>query len=184
MRIKIILLIFIVGMTNASFSVANQTGDIFFQNGDFQQAIKHWETNLSKFDNQVSQRIDILTKLAAAYQAIGKHSQVFNLLTEAASLAKQNSDTERSAIVLSQLSDAWLSVGDVEEALVLADDSLADAKGTKKASILARANNSQGNALAILEHYPESVTAYQNSISFAKQANDSNLAIKVSINLL
>ncbi|MBE9562780.1 MAG: CHAT domain-containing protein [Proteobacteria bacterium] len=186
MKTKIILLIFIIGITNATFSVANniQLGDISFQNGNFQQAIKYWENDLSKIDIQVSQRVDILTRLAAAYQAIGMHSQVFTLLSEAVSLAQQNKDMERSAIVLSQLSDAWLSIGDAEEALTLADNSFTDAKETKKPNILARALNSQGNALAILEYYPEAVEAYKKSISFAEQAGDLSLVAKATVNRL
>ncbi|MDM8565715.1 CHAT domain-containing protein [Candidatus Halobeggiatoa sp. HSG11] len=186
MKTKIKLLIFIVCITNAAFSVANniQTGDVFFQNGDFKQAIKHWENELSKLDNQVSQRIDVLTRLAAAYQAVGKHGQMFSLLSEAVSLTQQSKDMARSAIVLSQLSDAWLSIGDTEEALTLADDSFADAEETKKPSILARAANSQGNALAVAGYYPEAVEAYKNGISYAEQAGDFALATKININRL
>ncbi len=177
-------LIFIIGITSAAFSVAIQTGDTFFQNGNFQQAIKSWESELSQLDGQVSQKIDVLTRLAAAYQAVGMHSKVFNALSEAIELTQQTSDVARSAIALSQLSDAWLSIGDAEEALVLANDSLADAEATKKPSILARAANSQGNALAILEYYPEAMEAYKNSISSAKQAGDFTLATKAAINKL
>ncbi|MCK5877546.1 MAG: CHAT domain-containing protein, partial [Candidatus Marithrix sp.] len=186
MKIKIILLIFVIFITNTTISIANdiQTGDTYFKNGNFHQAIEHWEYNLSKLDGQVSQRIDILTRLAAAYQAAGKHRKAFDLLEEAVSLTKQSGDTERSAIVLSQLSDIWLSNGDAEEALLLADNSLNDANETKNPSILARATNSQGNALAILEYYPEAMKAYESSILSAKQAGDFVLATKATINRL
>ncbi|MFK5970538.1 MAG: CHAT domain-containing protein [Candidatus Marithrix sp.] len=186
MKIIITFIIYVICITSTNLSIASQTGDVLYRNGDFQQTIKHWENDLSQLNNKedASQRIDILTRLAAAYQAIGMHSSVFNVLGEAALLSQQTDDVDRSAIALSQLSDAWLSIGDAEEALVLADDSFADAEVTKKSSILARALNSQGNALAILEYYPEAVESYEKSISFANQAEDFTLATRATINKL
>ncbi len=186
MKIIITFIIFVIGITSTTFSIASQTEDTFFRNGNFQQAIKYWENDLSQLNNQenASQRIDILTRLAAAYQAIGMHSSVFNVLSEATSLSQQTDDSARNAIALSQLSDAWLSIGDAEEALALADDSVVDAEETKKPSILARALNSQGNALAILEYYPEAIESYKKSISFSKKAGDLTLATRATINKL
>ncbi|HHB93275.1 MAG TPA: hypothetical protein ENK59_08715, partial [Thioploca sp.] len=186
MKIIITFVIYVICTVSTNFSIASQTGDVFYRNGNFQQAIKHWENDLSQLNNKesASQRIDILTRLAAAYQAIGMHSSVFNVLGEATLLSQQINDMARSAISLSQLSDAWLSIGDAEEALALADESFADAEVTKKPSILARALNSQGNALAILEYYPEAVESYKKSISFANQVEDSTLVTRATINKL
>ena len=186
MKIIITFLIFIISITSTTFSMASQTGDTFFRNGDFQQAIKYWENDLSQLSHQenVSQRIDVLTRLAAAYQAVGMHNSVFSVLSEATSLSQQTNDMARSAVALSQLSDAWLSIGDAEEALALADDSIADAEDTKKPSILARAFNSQGNALAISAYYSEAMEAYKKSISFANQAGDFALSTRAAINNL
>ncbi|EDN66809.1 secreted protein [Beggiatoa sp. PS] len=50
-------------------------GDTFFQQGDFSSAIKSWEKSLASDNTTDSQRIDLLTRLAAAYQAIGMHKK-------------------------------------------------------------------------------------------------------------
>ncbi|MDM8561284.1 CHAT domain-containing protein [Candidatus Parabeggiatoa sp. HSG14] len=177
--------------TNNTFTQLNNQGDTFFQQGHFQQAIKSWEKTLTQFSAQenASQTISILTRLAAAYQAIGMHRSVFQTLNKALSIAEQMQDTKYSALVLSQLSDAWLSIGDSKEALLLADNSVSLAKETLakeifEPKILASALNSQGNALAIQQHYPEAISAYKESKQFATQSGDLELAVRASLNQL
>jgi len=157
-------------------------GDTFFQQGDFSSAIKSWEKSLASDNTTDSQRIDLLTRLAAAYQAIGMHKKVFKTLGDAIILAEQTQDVARNALALSQLSDAWLTIGDSKEALSVAKNSVQDARTANEPSILARALNSQGNALTILQQYPEALTAYKESKQSSIQAGDSVLAIKASIN--
>ena len=159
-------------------------GDAFFQQGDFQSAAKQWEKSLALFEDSASRRIDILTRLAAAYQNLGMHSAVFKTLDQAISLAEQTQDVMRSALVLNHLSDAWLSIGDSKEALLLANNSIADARFAQEPNVLARALNSQGNALIILQRYPEAIKAYKESTKLAEQVSDLELAVRVSINRL
>lgn len=167
-------------------SILNQ-GDNAFQQGDFQQAVKHWEQSLAGFEDQpfdTEQHIEILIRLAAAYQALGLHHRVLQRLDQALTLAEQTKDARRSAITLSQLSDAWLSIGDAKKALRLADDGVADAKVANEPRILASALNSQGNALTVLQNYPQAIEAYEESTRLAEQGGDLALAAKASINRL
>ena len=185
------ILCFSVSLTSTTLLAAEPTqlihqGNTYFQQGNFQQAVKHWEKSLPLLDDEknVSQRIDVLIRLAAAYQALGMHQLVFEILNKALSLTEQTQDAVRSALALSQLSDAWLSLGEPKEAMSVADNSVADALEAQESGVLARALNSQANALAILGHYPQAINAYTESLQFAHQANDSALAVKVSINRL
>jgi CHAT domain-containing protein len=157
-------------------------GDTFFQQGNFSAAIKSWEKSLALDSTTSSQRVDLLTRLAAAYQAIGMHKQVFKKLGEAMILTKQTQDVGRNALVLSQLSDAWLTIGDSKEALSVAKNAVQDAKLANESSILARALNSQGNALTILQQYPEALVVYKESEQVSIQTGDILLAIKALIN--
>ncbi len=173
-------------------------GDAFFQQGDFQQATKQWEKSLALCPENTSQHIDVLSRLAAAYQNFGLHRDVFLMLDKAISIAEQRQDAMRSAIILTQLSDAWLSIGDAQEALLLAENSIVDAKNAKAQKVLAMALNSQGNAFFILhsrfkffyrknlnlEYFPESIKAYNESAQLAEKVGEFGLAVKVYINKL
>ncbi len=159
-------------------------GDAFFQQGDFQQATKQWEKSLALCHKNTSQHIDVLTRLAAAYQNFGMHSDVFHTLDKAISIAEQRQDAMRSAIILTQLSDAWLSIGDAQEALLLAENSIVDAKNAKAQKVLAMALNSQGNAFFILQYFPESIKAYNESAQLAEKVGEFGLAVKACINKL
>ncbi|RKZ44391.1 MAG: hypothetical protein DRQ41_02935 [Gammaproteobacteria bacterium] len=170
--------------TGDTYAPLMSQGDALFQQGYFQAATKHWEKSLALFDGNTNQHINILTRLAAAYQNLGMHSAVFQTLEQAISLAEKTQDVKQSALVLSQLSDAWLSIGESKEALLLANNSIADARKAQAPKILARALNNQGNALIILQNYPEAIKAYNESAKLAKQVGDLELAVRVSINRL
>jgi CHAT domain-containing protein len=96
-------------------TVVEQTrqGDTFFQQGHFQSAAKSWENSLAGIDcaQNAAQCIEVLTRLAAAYQALGMHRAMFLRLEYALSLANFGQNAGQRALVNSQLSDAWLSVG-------------------------------------------------------------------------
>ncbi|HDN27312.1 MAG TPA: hypothetical protein ENG03_09505 [Thioploca sp.] len=97
----------------STFVELTHQGDAFFQQGHFQRAAKSWENNLALVECTINANpcIDLLTRLAAAYQALQKHSAMFQTLNQALSLASVTHDKGRSALVRSQLSDAWLSIG-------------------------------------------------------------------------
>lgn len=175
-----------VAPESSTYTQLMEQGDAFFQQGYFQQAVKHWEKTLAllKSIEKPSQRIDVLTRLAAAYQALGMHRAVFQTLDKASSLVQQTQDMGRNALILSQLSDAWLSIGESEEALSLAEESVADARTANQENVLARALNTQGNALAILKHYPQAIEAYQESAKIAEQTGELALVVRANLNQL
>jgi len=148
-------------------------GDAFYQQGRFQEAAKSWENSLAwvgACTDNTAACIDILRRLAAAYQALGLHSAVVPTLERALSLAEH--DLKRRALVSSQLSDVWLSMRHSDKIVAteaqkpneleyeywhktcsLACASVVDAKLVKAPIVLAGALNSYGNALAVLEDH-------------------------------
>lgn len=100
-------------LTHSTLSELTNQGDTFFQKGHFQAAVQYWEQGLALFEctNQASQCIELLTRLAAAYQVLERHNAVFQMLNQALSLTELSNDREHRALVRSQLSDAWLSIG-------------------------------------------------------------------------
>ncbi|MDM8565235.1 CHAT domain-containing protein [Candidatus Halobeggiatoa sp. HSG11] len=157
-----------------SFVELISQGDIAFQQGNFQQATKYWETSLNQVDceKDVNQCIENLIRLGAAYQELKMHSAVFPVLNKALSLAEQNQDTKHQAMIGYQLSDAWLSMRYSEGNFAtltkkdsmrekeleywgttcsLACNSVVNARKSNEPNILARALNNQGNVLTVIE---------------------------------
>lgn len=166
-------------VANRFMALTNQ-GDTFFQQGHFQPAAEAWEQSLALVDDctvNASACIDVLRRLAAAYQAMRVHSRVLPTLEQAWLLAEQTSDLKRSVLVRTQLSDAWLAMrqanpmgmstvavksNDLDKSkeflnwktvCALACSSVIDAKVVKAPMVLARALNNYGNILTVLQNH-------------------------------
>jgi len=173
-------------------------GDTYFQQGHFQSAAKSWEKSLVGIDctQNAAHCIDVMTRLAAAYQALEMHQTMLVTLEQALSIADVSNDIDRRALVYSQLSDAWLSVGFSEltlsldatanqvvpatedadqpkylkQALLLAEKSVTDATEAKNSSILARALNTQGNVWQVQGQQAKTSEAYNDNLYKALDA--------------
>lgn len=171
-------------------------GDIYFQQGHFQSAVKSWEKSLVDCTQNAAHCIDVLTRLAAAYQALEMHQTMLVMLEQALSLADVSNDIDRRALVYSQLSDAWLSLGSSEltlsldatasqvvpatedakeskylrQAQLLAEKSVTDATQAKNSSILARALNTQGNVWQVQGQQAKTSEAYNDNLHKALDA--------------
>ncbi|MCK5720158.1 MAG: CHAT domain-containing protein [Thiomargarita sp.] len=183
-----LVITYFIFLTNA---VANyntpliEQGDTAFQNGNFQEAIVLWEKAQVSLDKEDPyKQIDILLRLTSAYQALGKYRTVFKIIQIILPLAEKTQDIARNALILSQLSDIWLSIGDEKEALLLANDSIIDARETKDSLILATVLNTQGIILATFKQYPEAMAAFEECIELAVQIDNQILATKATINRL
>jgi len=184
-----LLILFTAPTLQATTPVAAATinqADQYFQQGQLEQATKQWEQILATLpaDAPSSERLELLLRLATAYQNLGMYRQVFKMLEPALSIIEQTKDAAQSAIVLSQFSDAWLTVGDAEEAKARAQDAVEDADTTNNPKLLAMALNSLGNALTVLGEYEEALATYQDSIEQAEQAGEGMLTLKASLNRL
>lgn len=113
--------LFLMNMTVFATELTHRTaieqvmdqGDTLFQRGQFQAAAEQWETSLEMINcrEHPFPCFDLLTRLASAYQSINRHNVMFLKLEQALCLKGQIKDMARRALLSSQLSDAWLSVG-------------------------------------------------------------------------
>jgi len=158
---------------------ALDNGDLAFRQGQYQQAVLSWEAALT--DASSESRIDLLTRLAGAYQALGHHKQVFLHLDQALQQLPET-DTVRRAQVLGQFSDAWLSIGDLEAAEEFAEQAVTTARQTAVPLILAAALNNRGNVLAMLPDYPAALADYAEAAQLAESAQDQTLALRAQLN--
>src|ERR687891_851669 len=111
--------------------------------GRYSEALKHWETALPNLTGD--ERFDTLLSMAAAYQALGRIEKAFSLLKEAQILAERTQDKARHALALARLSDGYLVVRRLEEALYYAENALALARQSGAPGVLAATLNHLGN---------------------------------------
>lgn len=185
------LLIFILlhcfinlSVAESDFTELLQQGDVAFQRGQFEHATTQWEKALKLLgDGQPTQKLPMCSRLAAGYQNLGMHTQVFAALEQALNLANELNDETQQAIVTSQLSDEWLAVGDTEQSEKQAKASVTLARKVKNDAVLARALNTQGNVLATTNDAEHAITAYQEALQYAEKIKDEVLQLKILLNL-
>ena len=168
----------------SDFTELLQQGDTAFQRGQFEHATTQWEKALKLLgDGQSTQKLPMCSRLAAGYQNLGMHHQVFAALEQALNLANELNDETQQAIVTSQLSDEWLAVGDTEQSEKQAKASVMLARKVKNDAVLARALNTQGNVLSTTSEFEHAITAYQEALQSAEKTKDEVLQLKILLNL-
>src|SRR5918992_1353681 len=123
--------------------------------GRYGEALKQWETILPRL--QGNERFDTLLSMAAAYQALGRIEKAFSLLKEAQVLAERDQDKACHALALARLSDGYLVVRRLEEALYYAENALALARQSGAPGVLAATLNHLGNVLVAQLRYAEAL---------------------------
>lgn len=177
-----------LGCTAEVIATDLTVGDNYFQKGQFEAAIKVWQAELAQYSaSEVStppsdRILDIYRRLAAAYQNLGMHKHVFSTLIEGVSWAEKAQSVPHSAQLLSQLSDAWLTVGDTQEALQRAHDAVADARLTQDSQILADTLNTLANAQLLSGDIDSALESYQQAQQAAQGIP--HLSFKIAINHL
>jgi CHAT domain-containing protein len=170
--------------TTPQFSDLLQQGDAAFQRGQFEHATSHWEKALKLLgEGQPKQKLPMCSRLAAGYQNLGMHQQVFAALEQALNLANELNDETQQAIVSSQLSDEWLAIGDSEHSLKQAHASVTLARRVHNDAVLARSLNTLGNVLFVTNDFEHALTSYQEALQLAEKTTDQALQLKISLNL-
>ncbi len=168
------LLIFTLFSTCAVANNILQQGKDLFQRGAFAQAIEYWENLLdSQLENQ--QRIEILTRLALAYQALGNYPTARTILQQA---VEKNGTEKQQVLVHSHLGDVLLAMQQPDAARESLEKKLSVARRLKDSLILAHLLNNLGNTLYVLREYPEALNAYIEVAELAQRAGDQLLQIQ------
>jgi CHAT domain-containing protein len=152
-----------------------------FKQGQFAQAIEHWERQWPTLPT--AQQVDVLLQLALAYQSLGLADNAFSALHLA--LPKTQSDPIRQSLVLGSLSDLYLRYRDFEQAEHYAKQSV-ELVCTPPDSPLACATafNYQANLLSLQGIYPEALAHYRKSLALAQQAHAPVLTAKLRSNIV
>ena len=162
----------------AQFEQADQA----FEQGRYTDAIEQWQHIYKQQDKK--QQIQILSKIATAYQKIGMHREVFQNLQQAYQLAETIDDKILQVNLVIQLSDAWLTIGDTGEALNLIQISETVSRELKDPELLAKVLNNAGNVYAVHESYFDAIDLYTEALQALESVDNIDLKLKVQLNQL
>ena len=96
----VVLVLFLVVGTIAAAELESNAARQAFQQSQYSDALKHWETTLPRLTGD--ERFDTLLSMAAAYQVLGRIEKAFSLLKEAQVLAERTQDKARHALALAR----------------------------------------------------------------------------------
>ena len=154
-------------------TLAIDAGEDFFQRGAFAQAIEYWEAALNETGHRNQQRIEILIRLATAYQAIGNYATAHAVLQQAQDSANSDGTQTQQVLVQSHLGDVLLAIQRPDEARKILETSLSLARrNNEEPLVLAHLLNNLGNALYVLQEYAEALSAYVEVTELAKHGDD------------
>jgi CHAT domain-containing protein len=150
--------------------------------GKFDQAIRHLEIVLQSDAVNPNERVDILIRLSATYQALGLSEKAKIPLLQALTLSQIT--PLQQALVFASLSDIALATQQDEEARKYIDKSMAilpkDASPLIKASI----SNNLANVLNVEAYYDQAIDQYKISETLAKEGGDKILEVRVLLNIV
>ena len=173
---------------------ALEPGTIPSQRGQFEQAIRHWQSLLTTDNLNPSQQINLWIQIGNAYQALGLSPPALDTLLQAKSLflTAQN-DTSTAAAIKEELAEIgvklFISLSDIS--LAQRQDKAARQYLNQGKSLLSSQTpqltqaillNQEGNVLAAEAYYAKALAVYDQGIHLAKQTGDGLLATRILTN--
>jgi CHAT domain-containing protein len=182
LKVTVISLVFSLTFDNCIATDALQQGEDFFRRGAIAQAIQHWETALDETQLETQPRIQLLIRLATAYQAKGHYATAHTILQQAQEEADRSGILEQQILVHSHLGDILLAMQKPDAARESLEEMLILARRHDDPLILAHLLNNLGNALYVLQEYVEALNAYIEVTELALRGGDPLLQIQALSN--
>jgi CHAT domain-containing protein len=114
-QIALFIVFSLFSITVAANEVENETsGEAFFNEGQFEDAVQAWHKRLSTPPCQKECQIDTSVRLSAAYVSLSHLQQAFNVLESVQQILDDN-DLEYKATVQMYLSDVYFAMRDFQD---------------------------------------------------------------------
>jgi CHAT domain-containing protein len=164
------------------------------QSGQFEVAIRHWQSRLTTDNLTTSQQLIILIQMGNAYQALGLSPQALDTLLQAKALflaTKNHTATvatmkvamaEIGVKLFTSLSDISLAQHQDKLAREYINQSQSLVLPTTPLLIQATVLNQEGNVLTAEAYYAKAIATYARCIRLAKQTDDQQLVTRALIN--
>jgi CHAT domain-containing protein len=172
-----------------------------FNNGSFKDAALKWENALELFDKagEDQEQVDVLTRLAQAYQHLGYYDRATERLEWAEKLANDRlRDDTQLALIRAKLANNYVTTRDkkkaeksFENAEESFDGALKAARNTNNPALTATILNDKGNLhvrraefdkRASQEEYGKAFDDYEESMTLATKAGNNELAATAQTN--
>ena len=162
-----------------------EAGAGWFRNGNFENALAHWEQAAAGYKaagNREGQTL-ALVQAAEAHLALGQYPRAFDKLQRALALAEQTDNPSLVAAVTGSLGNTYLLAGRVVEAKGALESAVDIATKAGNPTIAASTLNNLGNLLASQGSLDEAAAVYKRALDAARNAGNDDLALRASINL-
>jgi len=164
------------------YSQTAQQGEAFFQQGNYSQAIAYWEKALKEEKFYSAPYIDLIIRLATAYQAVGHHNMAHAYLQQIKLTVEDDGSMEQQVLFHSILGDVLLAMQDVVGAKEQLESYLSHAQQLNNPLLLAHLLNNLGNVYSIEEDYAAALEKYQQAAKFAQQNSASSSLYLLALN--
>jgi CHAT domain-containing protein len=155
-----------------------QQGQQYFEQGAYRHAIETWQPLLQDKALSTYQHVDLLIRLAAAYQAVGDYSAAFPLLKRAYQLGDQFGTKAQQSLVRSYMGDLLLVMNRPNSAYRYLDKAEALAREANQPEILVHVLNNLGNYFALAEDQKSALYVYEEVAKLAQTLNNAFLHIE------
>ena len=165
-------------------SEGDEKGALFWQKGDFVQAILYWSEAARLYEQEGNQRQQcrVLDNLSQAYQAVGQLRKAAAALETARLLAEATGNKDQSASVLGHLGNLHQALGNRDLAQQYLQQGLQLAREGAHDKIAAAIYNNLGNFFSSAEKYTEAADAYRESMVLSRMSNKPLLQATALVN--
>ena len=155
-----------------------------FQRGDFGHAIAHWQEAVHLYAAHQHRHAQgtALTRIAAAYQALGQYRQALAPLQQAYELAQQTGDQTQIASVLASLGNLFIALGPPATAEQYLRQALQRARQEDQTELTAAIFNNLGNLFTAQNQPQEALSAYRESVTVARHGGHPTMLLTASTN--
>ncbi len=178
---KIIKIIYLLLLWIPSVVCAEwlEQGQDYFEQGQYEQAIRSWEESLKTATLTPTQQIDLYAQIAHAYQSLGHAEKAIKLLEK--NLTFIEIGTDEHVLLLAALSDLYLATHQYIKARQYINQTIEYLKiEYMPHTISTMALNNLGNVLAVEAYFNEAISVYQTALIYSQQAA---LKIRILMNL-
>ncbi len=171
-------------MTQENISKPKEKAELFFQQGDFENAITQWVELAKEYGIQgnTNQQAATLIKLANAYYSLGQYSASIERLGQANKLVKQSNNLQQKIAIKNSLGITYLAMGEYQKANDFLQSSVDTARQNNETDLLIASLNNYGNLKVQEGEVNQALNAYSESTKLAQASGNNQLAAKSSVN--
>lgn len=157
-------------------------GQDAYRQGNYSQAITHWQEALTSSDLSLYRQIDLFLRLAVSYQMQGDYQQAYKHLQQAQPLVEADGSVGQQKLFYSYLGDLLLALQQPYVAKTWLEKGLTIKSPNPQPRVDAHVLNNLGNALSITGELSDALARYRQATQLAESTGDRLLHIQTLSN--